>query len=56
MSEKNIKQFVEGYKKLCNELGVYLVFELEEYWLEDSGEQLDTDEAVQRLEEILYDK
>lgn len=51
--EKTIKRFVEGYEKLCNELGVYLVFELDDYWLEGSGEQLDTDEAVQSMEDVL---
>lgn len=53
MDNRTINKFVEGYEKLCNELGVYLVFELDEYWLENSGEQLDANEAVQGMLKIL---
>jgi hypothetical protein len=54
VDERTIYKFVDGYKKLCSELGVYLVFELDEYWLENSGEQLDTMEAVQGMHEVLF--
>lgn len=48
-----IKEFVCGYEDLCNKIGVYMVFELPEFWLEYSGEQLDIDEAVQRVGDVL---
>ena len=51
--EKTVKEFVKGYESLCASLGVYLVFEVDEYWLQGSGEQLDIDEAVQGMEDVL---
>lgn len=47
-----IERFVDGYEKLCNETGAYLVFD-DSCWIQEAGEPLDISEAAQCLEDML---
>ena len=51
-TQKEIDDFIFGYKKLCEQHNAYLVLD-GVAWLQGAGEQIDIDEAVSELKHTM---